>query len=323
MPSRRSCLAFSSILVAALTTTALARAERSTLPPETGYHYGEVEDARWAACGGALRALSSGTTSVWANPAGMAKAQVYHIGANAQIWPEARRQSYGAAAMDSVTSQVAAGIGFNWTEQDPDGLKRQSQDLRLALAYPFSPQVSFGVTGKYLKLQQNGLGPLGRSYASGGLTDEPIVNGFTFDAGLRASPSDNVSFGLLGSNLSNPGHGLQPTSAGGGIGVGTNDFFVEVDALADFTTWQKTTARAMAGFELLAADHFPVRLGYRYDAGAESHAVSGGLGYIDPAFAVEFAARRTVSGDAATALIFTVQYFVESSGMTRAPTTSF
>ena len=71
MPSPRCCLAFGSTLLVALSATALARAEKSSLPPEIGYHYGEVEDARWAACGGALRALSNGATSVWANPAGM------------------------------------------------------------------------------------------------------------------------------------------------------------------------------------------------------------------------------------------------------------
>jgi len=322
MPRHRAIAVSTSLLALALTSS-IARADRSELPPEVGYNYGDVEDARWAATAGALRANGSGITSIWGNPAGLAQAQVYHVGALAGIWPEAKKQSYGVGAMDSVTSRLAAGLGFVWSDQDPDGIKRQSQDLRLALAYPFSPQVSFGLTGRYLKLEQNGLGPLGRSYASGGLQDEAMLETFSFDGGLRVAPTENFSFGLLGTNLSNPGNGLQPTTVGGGLGIGSRDFFVEGDVLADFTTWQKTTTRAMGGAEFLAGGNFPLRVGYRYDGGAKNHAISGGLGYIDQTFSVEFAARRSVSGDEYTALFFSIQYFVESSGITRAPSPAF
>lgn len=306
-----------------LAWASVAQAERSKLPPEIGYNHGDVEDARWAATSGALRANGYGITGVWGNPAGLAMAQVYHIGALASIWPEAKRQSYGITAMDSITSRLAAGLGFVWSGQDPDGLKRQTRDLRLALAYPFSQHVAFGMTGRYLHLRQDGLGPLGQSYASGGLADEPMLETFSFDAGLRIVPTESISFGVLGTNLSNPGHGLQPTTVGGGIGIGSREFFIEADVVGDFTTWQKTTTQAMAGAEFLAGGHFPIRVGYRFDSGAESHAISGGLGYIDPSFAVELGARRAVAGDKYTALMLTIQYFVESSGMTRAPSPAF
>jgi hypothetical protein len=306
-----------------VTLAARARAEKSALSPETGYRYGEIEDARWLALGGALRAMGNGITSVFSNPANMTFSRVYHVGALALIAPEAKRQAYGAAAVDSVTSRLAAGIGFLWSDQDPSGLKRRSSDLRFGAAYPFSEAVSFGVMARYLKLSQDGLGPLGRSYASGGLHGEPIINGFSFDTGLGIHASKNVSLGVVGSNLSNPNNGLQPTSFGGGIGFGTEDIVFEVDALADFTTWQRTTPRAMGGFELLAADHFPLRLGYGWDGGADAHAVSGGLGYIDTQFSIEFSGRRIVSGEKATFIGFTLQYFVESSGLTRTPSTDY
>jgi hypothetical protein len=300
-----------------------ARADRSTLRPETGYNYGEVEDARWAALGGGLRAWGNGITGVFGNPAAIASARTYHIGALAQIWPEAKRQSYGAAAVDSVTSRLAAGVGFVWNDQDPSGLKRRFTDLRVALAYPFSDIVAFGMAMRYLKLTQDGLGPLGPSYASGGLNGSPIVNGFSFDAGLTVRPTRGLALGAVGTNLSNPGTGFQPTTFGGGIGLGNDDLVFEVDALADFTSWQRTTPRVMSGFEYLAGDHFPLRIGYRYDGGASSHGISGGVGYMDPSFSFDVSARRNVTGDRATAIMFTVQYFVESSGMTRAPAAEF
>lgn len=309
------------VLAAASLTfvAAPARADRSTLQPETGYNYGEVEDARSGAVAGAMRAWGNGITGVFSNPASMGASRVYHVGAIGQIWPEARRQSYGAAAVDSVTNRLAAGIGFVWNDQDPSGIKRRSTDLRLALAYPFSDIISFGVSGRYLKLSQDGLGPLGRSRASGGLAGDPIVNGWSFDAGVNLRPTRNIAIGVVGSNLSNPGTAFQPTSVGGGIGIGTQDLVFEVDALADFTTWHRATARAMAGFEYLAGDHVPLRVGYRYDDGAKSHAVSGGLGYVDPQFSIDLSARRYLVGDKATAIMFTVQYFVESSGLTKTP----
>ncbi len=306
-------------LAAVVLSAASAQADRSSLPPEIGYHYGEAEDARVGALAGAVSATGNGITSVFQNPAGLAATPVYHIGALAAIWPEARRQSYGAAAMDSVTSRLALGVGFMWNDQDPDGLKRRGQDLRLAAAYPFSDKVSFGLTGRYLKLRQNGLGPLGYSYASGGRSGQPVVDSFSFDAGLRIAPTGNFSLGLVGTNLSNPGNGFQPTTFGGGIGVGNENLVFEADALADFTTWRKTTSRAMGGFEYLAADRFPLRLGYVFDSGADSHALSGGLGYIDTQFSFEFGLRRIVSGEQATTVLFTLQYFVESSGATRSP----
>jgi hypothetical protein len=305
--------AFASLLLLAPS----ARAEKSPLPPETGYNYGEVEDARYGALAGAMRAWGNGLTGVFSNPASIAASRVYHVGALAQIWPEARRQSYGAAAVDSVTSRLAAGIGFVWNDQDPSGVKRRSTDLRLVLAYPFSDSVSFGLGARYLKLSQDGLGPLGKSYASGGLAGDPIVNNWSFDAGVNIRASKNLALGVVGTNLSNPGTAFQPTTAGGGVGLGTDDLLFEIDAVADFTTYQRTTGRFMGGFQYLAGDHVPLRVGYRYDEGVKAHAVSAGLGYIDPQFSIDLSARRFVSSPQATAVMFTLQYFVESTGMTR------
>ena len=135
-----------------------AHAEPSSLPPEVGYNYGEIETPRVAATSGALRAFANSIDSLFVNPAGMASSRVYHIGALAQIWPEASRQSYGAGAVDSVvsSSRLAGGIGGAWTRQDPEGIDRRSTDLRVALAYPFSDQFSVGAGIRYLWLKQNG-----------------------------------------------------------------------------------------------------------------------------------------------------------------------
>jgi opacity protein-like surface antigen len=99
------------------------------------------------------------------------------------------------------------------------------------------------------------------------------------------------------------------------VGYGTEDFSVEVDGLADFNSWLDISGRVMAGGEYLIADHFPVRLGYRFDQGAMSHAVAGGFGYLDPRFSVEASVRRTLVGPSATTIMVGLAYFLESSGL--------
>jgi hypothetical protein len=312
-------------MLALLAWPAAARGEESELAPEVGYNYGEIETPRAAALGGAQRAFGNSLTALFQNPANMAATRVYHLGALAQIWPQARRQSYGLGAVDSVVSStgLAGGLGGTWNAQDPDGLDRQYTDVRFGLAFPFSRQFMLGAAGRYLMLNQDGPGPLDPSLASGGLEDERIVKTVTFDAGFSLRPSRELAIGLVGSNLSNPGHGFLPTSVGGGAGFGSDDFTIEADVLSDFTTWDSTTIRAMAGAEYLAADRYPLRLGYRFDEGAESHAVSGGLGYIDRAFAAEISVRQVVSGVSATAVVLGFSYHLEATGVTPSPGDGF
>ena len=79
----------------------------------------------------------------------------------------------------------------------------------------------------------------------------------------------------------------------------------------------------MVGAEALFADHVSARVGYRYDEGAASHALSGGVGYIDRAFDVDVAVRRVVSGDAATAIVLGFTYHLDSTGLTPGPGDTF
>lgn len=321
-------LAFFFVAAAASVSPAEGFAQ-SKLAPEVGWNYGEIETARTAALAGATRAFGPGTSSLYTNPAAMALSRVYHLEALAQIAPEARRQTYGATAVDSVTSRLAGGLGGHYGIQDTDGLKRKWTDVRFGLAFPFSDKLFAGVTGRYLKLRQDGLGVLGDSLASGGLHDEAIVDNLTFDAGLVIRPISQLAIGVVGTNLTYPGTAFQPTTVGGGVGFGSEDFTIEGDVVADFTSYTNaqggsvTTMRAMLGGEYLAGDHFPLRLGYRFDGGQRAHSISGGLGYVDPQFAIEAAVRRTVAGAEhmapSTTVIIGLQYFLESTGLTRSP----
>jgi hypothetical protein len=73
----------------------------------------------------------------------------------------------------------------------------------------------------------------------------------------------------------------------------------------------------------LLADHYAFRAGYRYDQGAESHALGFGAGYIDRAFLIDFGVRRVVDGASATAIVLGFTYHLESTGLTPSAADSF
>jgi opacity protein-like surface antigen len=323
--ARAQCLVAGAALFALGAVPGLAHAERSAVLPEIAYNYGEIETPRIAGTGGAQRALSNSVSSLFINPANMVASRVYHLGAFAQIWPEAQRQSYGAVAVDSLSSstRLAGGLGATYNLEDPEGLDRTWTDLRFALAFPFSDQFFAGAGGRYLMLTQDGYGPFGPSPASGGLEDEQIVKGFAFDAGVTLKPSKSFAISLVGNNLGPAGHGFQPTSVGGGIGFGTDTVTLEADVVTDFVTWDETTLRAMVGGELLVAGHFALRAGYRYDRGAKAHAPSLGVGYTDKAFSLDLSMRHVFAEQRATAVVFGFVYHLESTGLTPSPGDTF
>jgi hypothetical protein len=312
-------------LLASLTSAPAAA--QSKLDPSVTYNYGENETPRSAAMGGALRAMGTGTSGLLLNPAALPAARVYHVEAIAQVTPETDRQVYGGAVVDSVTSRLAGAFSFMGGWADRAGLDRTFLDMRLALAYPITDRLMVGITGRYLKLSQSGLGPLGLSAVSGGLPDLPatapslqgrvaMINNLTLDLGLVAKPTDNIYIAAVGQNLTYPKNGLMPTIVGGGLGYAGEAFSIEADGVADLNSWDKPTARVGGGAEYVIAGAVPIRGGYRYDQGAKLSTVSLGTGYIGSFFSIEATVKRTLSNPGATSMIFSVAYFLESSGLT-------
>ncbi len=331
------CVLGSSLLLAMASVATVAHAqeesgERSPLvtgdtPLPFGFNYGEVDTTRSGALSGALRASGAGTSSVFLNPAAMALTRVYHIEALGQVVPEYGRQVYGGVIVDSITNKLAGGVavtgGFLDSFSDPlTSVDRSWVDVRLALAYPIVDAFSVGLGGRYMKLNQNGVGPLGNSKVTGGLKDPEgdgrlsILNIPTFDAGIGIKAGDLVMIGISGQNLTYADNAILPTTIGGGVAIAHTDFTIEVDGVADFNSYGTPTARVMGGGEYLLVDRVPLRLGYRFDQGADSHQLSSGLGFLSPEFMIEASVRRTLVGPEMTEIIFGAAYFLESSGLT-------
>ncbi len=293
----------------------IAYADPSSTSVEQGYELGEIQHPRSVAMGNAAQVFGGSTTAVFVNPANLPLYRVYHLEGLAALGPEARRQSYGGAIADSSTSRLAGGFGGTWSQMDPDGIKRQFTDLRLAIAYPLGDRLSLGATGRFLRIGQKvSAGPLGASLASDGTREEPVLSAFTFDAGAAVQVSENIRIAMSGRNLTAPGTALAPLALAGGIGFSNSTVTIEADSLVDFTTFGSARARAMLGAELLVADRFPLRAGYRYDAGMKTHAASVGIGYVERKFSVEFGGRRDVVADhPATLLSIGLRFFLDSA----------
>lgn len=270
---------------------------------------------------GADQVFGGSTTAIFANPANLAMSRVYHLEGLAAFSPEARRQSYGGAVVDSSTSRLAGGFGGTWSQMDPDGIDRKWTDLRLTLAYPFSDRFQVGVTGRYFRASQAvSKGPFGADPVSDGTPTDPLTSNFTFDAGAAVSITEGLRVAISGRNLTVPGNGLLPTILAGGIGWTNQTVTVEADGLVDFTTYQTARGRAMLGGEYLVADRVPLRLGYRYDNGTQTHALSFGAGYVDKRFSIDLAGRHDIVGDhPATMLSLGLRFFIDSTGTSSGP----
>lgn len=318
---RRSGAAAAAI-AAALVALAPARARAQTTistSPEQAYDLGQIPTARAVGMGGALNALGVSTSALYLNPANMALARVYHIEALGAYSPEAKRQTYGLSVVDSVdnSAHVAGGFGGNWSEIDPSGLHRLWTDLRGALALPLGNNFALGATGRWLRVDQ-GLaeGPFGRSLASDGTPNGPLVNALTFDAGATATIGDSLRIGVVGHNLVNASP-LAPTTGVAGIGFQTPVFSVEADGMLDFTTYSSVEGRVMVGGELFLADRYAIRAGYGYDTGLKISTPSLGFGYIDPTWAVEIAVRHDIVAEHAETLgVVSLRYFYDATGST-------
>jgi hypothetical protein len=269
--------------------------------------------------GGALNALGVSTTSLYLNPANMPLARVYHIEALAALSPQAQRQTYGLAIVDSVlnTARISGGVGGTWSLMDPSNLHRSWTDIRAALAMPLGDYVSIGATGRWLQVNQSvATGPFGPSLASDGTPNGAVLNTLTFDAGATAVLGENFRVGLVGHNLTNPGTALAPTTGALGLGYGSQVFSLEVDGLLDFTTYGSVQGRVMGGAEVFLADRYAIRAGWRYDTGTHLNTPSIGLGYIDPRWSVELAFRHDLTEHAASLGVLSLRYFYDATGST-------
>jgi hypothetical protein len=270
-------------------------------------------DPRPLALGGALRASASGTSGIYLNPATIAMVPLYHLELMYQYLSEEQMHMGGIAVVDSVTSIVAAGLSFNYSVIDQTKTDHEAYDGRLSLATKIGDMIFVGLTGRYLRVEQNtgvaNQGPGGVSALPSSGNQQ--VDGFTFDAGAALRLGDSVALGIVGNNLTKTGSVFAPIQLGGGASVTLAEMItIEANMVWDFSSHDDTNQEIHSGVELFLAHKVALRAGYVYDFYFDLHSASAGLGYVDPAFALDAGFMKEIADDGRMALAVGFKYFI-------------
>ncbi len=235
----------------------------------------------------------------------MALARAYHIESSASFLPTYGRWIFGGAIVDSITSRLAAGMSFRGILGDGQS-GWSGLDGRLGLAFPIVDQLAIGVSGRYLSLGREGQAPVGVD------PDAPLAQGFTMDASIVVAPMEGLRIAALANNFIDIGSELVPVTFGGSVGLTLfSQLTIGGDVLVDVSTFDDAAILAGGGIEYLAGNMVPIRIGYRYDAGRDTHAVTGGLGFVDPKWGIDLSLRQEVNAQQATEIQLALRYFVQ------------
>lgn len=261
------------------------------------------DTARGVALGTGLRASAVSTSALAYNPAALVLGKLYHLEGSVDYMSAWDAVALGAAAVDSATSRVGAGIAFRGFIAGDEGVS--GIDGRVGLAFPLADAVSIGLGGRYLDLE----------YASIDDDGDPIavelVEGFTMDASLRIVPTPALQLALTAVNFVDTGSPYAPVLLGGGAAVGIAEIAsVGGDLLIDVTSFDSAATIFGFGGEVLIAQVAPIRLGYSFDTKRDLHTLSGGAGYTDRAVGFDLSISQQLSRDKDLRVIGAFRYYV-------------
>ena len=171
---------------------------------------------RPAGMGEAYTGVASGTSTIFHNPAGIARAVMYSLEATFEYTPTGT--ALNAAVIDSKTNpNISAGVSYTYFLGHGDTSDVSGHDIRLALAVPVLPdRISLGIGGRWI-------------IANAG--DIQTINQPTVDAGALFRVSDQLHIGLAGRNLVDVCNrpelcrSVAPMTVEGGIGFGNGTTF--------------------------------------------------------------------------------------------------
>jgi hypothetical protein len=294
---------------ACLLPTVTARGEEPLLGTSA------VLDPRALGLAGALRASPSSVSGLYLNPASISMAPVYHINLMYQFAREQDTNLHmaGGAIVDSVTSStIGAGLSLNYLRADENVTDHESWDARLAVAGNIKDTFFIGITGRYLRvendLESGDRGPNGVPALPSSGSQQ--MDGLTFDAGAGLKLGV-VSIGVAGYNLSNPGSAYAPLSLGSGVGVTLFEMLlIEADVLVDFSSHDEVGTEIQSCAELFLAGRVPLRVGYIYDVYFNINTIAAGIGYVDPSFGIDIGFQKDIVDGGRITLALGLRIFI-------------
>lgn len=263
-----------------------------------------METARGMAMGLGARASATSTSGLAYNAAGLSIGRLYHVESGVAYEPSASRFSVGGSVIDSYSGPVNMGVNFRYVHGNGQN-GHGGYDGRIALGVPIGDAFAIGMTGRYVSFWREG-----QEGAS------PWAEGITFDASIRVSPIPGLHIAALGYNLLPMASTLTPMQVGGSASYTIDSrFTIAVDGLADIGTWTHDDGtirpEALIG---VGAEYFtgevPIRAGYIYDSGRDTHFVTAGAGWMNQQLGIDIAVRQQVTAEYATWLLATFRYFI-------------
>jgi hypothetical protein len=263
-------------LLLALPTAAWAQTD--PLPPTAT----ELAGPKALALGGAFRANGSTNDTLYFNPAAMAVAPRYGFSMFGVHDLHHNLDAYGLSVLDSSAGPLAAGLGATRLIIGPRGARTLGNLFQLSVAAPLSEGLAVGVTGKLLRITENG----------------HTANRLTPDFGALVT-LDRFTIGGVIHNVVDAQTAQLPrqyalalgVALGGGVRAG-------VDAVFDSVTRGSLAIAYHGGLEYEVLPILALRTGYVEDRIRGQRAVTGGVGLLlPPGFALDLGYRNELLGD--------------------------
>lgn len=228
-----------------------------------------TEGVRSAGMGEAFTATATGTSGIYHNPAGIARAAMYELDATFEYADTG--SILNASVADSKTNPaVGAGVGYSYFFGRDLAEDISGHDIRLALGVPVVPdRISLGIGGRYLILDQG---------------EVELMNGITLDAGAIFKVINGVHLGVVGKNLIEQCErelckSVAPTVISGGFSFGSDvGLTVSGDIGFDITSEEDVSLQFNAGLEYIAVV-VPLRVGFQRTDAVDQSLLTFGLGW--------------------------------------------
>jgi hypothetical protein len=299
------------LLVAAGTVAGASAAAQPCGDPDEGFCTNDppiaAETARGIALGTGVRASSVSTSALAYSPAALSLGNLYHIEANLDYMTAFETVALGAAAVDSSTSKIGAGIGLRGFLSGDDGYTTDygydldGLDGRLGVGFALSDAFAIGVLGRYIDV----------STETEDRDDEELVQGFTMDASVRVMPVEGLQIDIAALNFIDRDSPYVPVMITGALAIAAAEALsLGVDVLTDVSSFDNPQVTVGGGIEYLGGKSVPIRAGYSFDIARELHALGVGIGYTDQRIGLDLGVQQQLNQSNETRILGAVRYYV-------------
>lgn len=249
----------------------------------------------------AVRASAWGAAAIFANPAGLMRVNILAVEAAYSYLDGKDGHNFGLSMVDAKTNpDVALGVAYNYFTTAPEGINRDGNQMRLALATGYradNMNLYAGVGVRWLDLA------IGQDDDDEGSTESDDIATWTADLGLLLEFDRKIRFAVVGQNLID----TKATEAPRIIGLGLSFVFGMLDVSANVDLdLSDDSDRSVAtwgfGADLVILDAVHLRAGFARDEAYAAERMTFGLGWSSDSVAVDVGYATALADPAAMTL---------------------